>query len=105
MLEISIVFRLVVLFFYFTPRNPVSRFALFYQTRKVKSLTLVFYSPSDNDEQAVKRGYLANEYDFQGMKNIMNINFGAVAEDKTKDKKPYCPQKRSQSDCEMRNAP
>ena len=45
----------------------------------------MFCSPSDNDEQAVKRGYLANEYDFQGMKNIMSINFGAVIEGKTKD--------------------
>ena len=63
----------------------------------------MFYSPPDNDEQAVKRGYLANEYDFQGMKN-MSINSGAVTEGKTKDKKPYCPQERFQSDCAMRHA-
>ena len=68
-------------------------------------LTVVFYSPSDNDEQAVKRGYLADEYDFQGMKNIMRVNFGAVNEGKSKDKKPYYPQERSQSDCKMRHAP
>ena len=65
----------------------------------------MFYSPSDNDEQAVKRGYLANEYDFQGMKNIMSINFGAVIGGKTKDKTPFCSQERFQSECEMRNAP
>ena len=65
----------------------------------------MFYSPSDNDEQAVKRGHLADEYDFQGMKNIMSVNFGAVNEGKSKDKKPYCPQERSQSDCKMRHTP
>jgi len=26
--------------------------------------------PSDNDEPAAKRGYLAKEYDFQGMKTL-----------------------------------
>lgn len=34
----------------------------------VKNLTFAFFSPSDDNESAVKRGYLANEYDFQGMK-------------------------------------
>lgn len=35
-----------------------------YLSLKIFSLIL---SP-DDDEKAVKRGYLANEYDFQGMK-------------------------------------
>ena len=65
----------------------------------------MFYSSSDNDEQAVKRGHLADEYDFQGMKNIMSVNFGAFNEGKSKDKKPCCPQERSQSDCKMKHAP
>ena len=75
-------------------RSPASRFAPFYQTKNINILTAVFYSPSDDDEQAVKRGYLANEYDFQGMKNIMSVNFGAVNEGKSKDKKPNCSQER-----------
>lgn len=44
----------------------------------LKILPLFFFSPSDDNESAVKRGYLANEYDFQGMKTRNECVFSSA---------------------------